>query len=300
MANDYILSCESTADLSAKKFKELDVHYICFHYYLDGKEYPDDLGQSIPFDQFYQAMVDGAQTKTAALSAGEYEEFFRELLEKGKEDNKDILHVCLSSGLSSTFDSATVAARNLKDEFPNQKIYVVDSLGASSGYGLIMQKLSDMRADGVGIEEAYNWIEENKLRMHHWFFSTDLTFYIKGGRVKPMAGYVGNLLGVCPLLNMNTEGKLIPRFKCRGKKKAIKRIVEEMHEHAHHGVAYNDRVFLSQSACPDIAKPVADAVRENFADIIGEPEMFSIGTTIGSHTGPGTVALYFWGDERTI
>ncbi len=296
MASDYILSCESTADLSAKKFKEIGVECIFFHFYLDGKEYADDLGQTIPFDQFYQAMVEGAQTKTAALSAGEYEEFFRKLLSQGK----DILHVCLSSGLSSTFDSACVAARNLKDEFPDQKIYVVDSLGASSGYGLIMQKLSDMRADGTDIESAYEWIEANKLRMHHWFFSTDLTFYIKGGRVKPMAGYVGNLLGVCPLLNMNTEGKLIPRIKCRGKKKAIKRIVEEMHEHAHHGVAYNDKVFISQSACPDIANPVAEAVKEGFPDMVGKPEMYSIGTTIGSHTGPGTVALFFWGDERTI
>ena len=294
--SDYILSCESTADLSMEKLKAIDVRPIYFHFYLDGQEYPDDLGQSVSFADFYQAMVDGASTKTAAISAGEYEEFFRGLLAEGK----DILHVSLSSGLSSTYDSAVVAARTLASEFPERKVYVVDSLGASSGYGLIMQKLADLRADGMSIDDAREWIEANKLRMHHWFFSTDLTFYIKGGRVKPMAGYVGNLLGICPMLNMNTEGKLIPREKCRSKKKAQKLIVDEMLEHAHHGVAYNDRVFLSQSACPDIAQPVVDAVEQAFPDMKGAVEVFSIGTTIGSHTGPGTVALYFWGDERTI
>ena len=294
--SDYILSCESTADLSMEKLKAIGVRPIYFHFYLDGQEYPDDLGQSVSFADFYQAMVDGASTKTAAISAGEYEEFFRGLLAEGK----DILHVSLSSGLSSTYDSAVVAARTLASEFPERKVYVVDSLGASSGYGLIMQKLADLRADGMSIDDAREWIEANKLRMHHWFFSTDLTFYIKGGRVKPMAGYVGNLLGICPMLNMNTEGKLIPREKCRSKKKAQKLIVDMMLEHAHHGVAYNDRVFLSQSACPEIAEPVVEAVQAAFPDMNGQVEVYSIGTTIGSHTGPGTVALYFWGDERTI
>ena len=293
---DFILSCESTADLSMEKLKAIDVRPVFFHFYLDGVEHPDDLGQSVPFADFYRAMAAGASTKTAAISAGEYEEFFRGLLAEGK----DVLHVSLSSGLSSTYDSAVCAARAVEGEFPGRRVYVVDSLGASSGYGLIMQKLSDLRAGGASIEQAREWVEANKLRMHHWFFSTDLTFYIKGGRVKPAAGYVGNLLGICPMLNMNTEGKLIPREKCRSKKKAQKLIVDKMLEHAHHGAAYDGRVFMSQSACPDIADPVVRVVEAAFPDMDGQVETFSIGTTIGSHTGPGTVALFFWGDERTI
>ncbi len=290
----YILSCESTADLSIAKLTEIDVQHICFHYYLDGQEYPDDLGQTMSFDKFYQAMVDGADTKTAQISAGEYEEHFRKFL----LDGKDVLHVSLSSGISGTVESARVAAKALAEEYPERKIYIVDSLGASSGFGLFVQTLAEKRDEGMPIDELYQWALDNRLELRHWFFSSDLTFFIKGGRVKPAAGFVGNLLGICPLLDVDYKGCLIPREKIRSKKKVIKRIVEQMEATARDGLDYDGRVFISESACYEDARAVADLVEERFPKMRGKVEIFSIGTTIGSHTGPGTVALFFWGTER--
>ena len=140
--HSFVLSCCSTADLSKDHFETRDIHYICFHYFLDGKEYPDDLGQSIPFHDFYQAMVNGAETKTSQVSIGEFTAYFRPFLEEGK----DILHVTLSTGISGVYNSATSAAEILREEFPDRKIYIVDSLGASSGYGLLMDHLADLPA----------------------------------------------------------------------------------------------------------------------------------------------------------
>lgn len=294
--SEYVLSCESTVDLAPEKMSELDLEYICFHFYIDGVEYPDDLGQTVPFDRFYQAMKDGAETKTAAIGTGEYETFFRGFLEQGK----DVLHVSLSSGISGTVESARIAAAALSEEFPDRKIYVIDSLGASSGYGLLMQALSEKRADGMGIDELSEWAESHKLHDWHWFFSTDLTFYIKGGRVKPLSGFVGSLLGICPLLNMDSLGRLIPREKVRSKKKVIKRIVEKMEETADKGLDYDGPVFISESACMEDARAVADLIEERFPKMRGKVEIYSVGTTIGSHTGPGTVALFFWGRERGL
>ncbi len=291
---DYVLSCESTADISSAQMDECNLEYVCFHFYVDGKEYQDDLGQSMPYDEFYQRMVDGADTKTAAISAGEYEEYFRKFLEQGK----DVLHVSLSSGLSSTVDSARTAARALEAEFANRKVYIVDSLGASSGYGLLMATLAEKRDAGMNIDELRDWAEENKLKLHHEFFSTDLTFYVKGGRVKPVAGFVGNMLHICPLLDMEDGGHLIPREKIRTKKKVIKRIVEKMVQTADGGVDYDGQVFISQSACMQDARAVADLVEQTFPKMRGKVIINSIGTTIGSHTGPNTVALFFWGSRR--
>lgn len=292
--SDYVLSCESTIDLTIDKVKEFGLEYIPFHFYLDGVEHPDDLGQSMPFSEFYQSMVDGAETKTAAIGVGEYEAYFRTFLEQGR----DVLHVTLSTGLSSTYDSACTAAESLRAEFPERTIYIVDSLGASSGYGLLMVTLSEKRAEGMGIDELHEWVEANKLRMHYEFFSTDLTFYVKGGRVKPVAGFVGNLLNICPLLDMDEEGHLIPREKVRSKKKVMKRIVEKMVGYADGGTDYDGRVFISESACMDDAKEVAALVEKTFPHMHGKVLISSIGTTIGSHTGPGTVALFFWGSPR--
>ncbi|MDE6712611.1 MAG: DegV family protein, partial [Lachnospiraceae bacterium] len=211
----FILSCCSTADLSKEHFEARDISYICFHYELDGVQYPDDLGQSMPFDQFYQAMVDGADTKTSQVNADEYETYFRKFLEEGH----DILHLTLSSGISSTLNSAMIAKNTLQEEYPDRKIYVVDSLGASSGYGLLMDQLADLRDKGKSIDEVFQYAEENRLKLNHWFFSTDLTFYIKGGRVSKTAGTVGNLLNICPLLNIYTLGRLNPRLNISTNKK---------------------------------------------------------------------------------
>ncbi len=291
---NYVLSCCSTADLSKEHFEAIDVKYICFHFELDGTQYEDNLGVSIPFDEFYARMANGADTKTSQVNAEEFEEYFRSFLERGL----DILHISLSSGISGVINSANIAKETLQEEFPDRKIYVVDSLAASSGYGLLMDKLSELRAQGKTIDEVRDFAEAHKLNLNHWFFTSDLTFFIKGGRVTKTAGFIGNVLNICPLLNVDYEGKLIPRYKIRTKKKVIQAIVDRMEECAEDGLDYSGKCYISQSACYEDARAVADLIEARFPKLDGKVEINHIGTTIGSHTGPGTVALFFWGKKR--
>lgn len=291
---NYLLSCTSTSDLSKKHYMNRNISYACFHFMLDGKEYVDDLGESIPFDEFYKKMEEGAMTKTSQLSVGEYIDYFTPILEKGL----NILHVTLSSGLSGDYNSAVSAANLLKEKYPNQNIYVVDSLGASSGYGLLMDRLADLRDEGMTLEELRDWAEVHRLEVHHWFFSTDLKYYVRGGRVSKTSGFIGNLLHICPLLNMDDKGHLIPREKVRTVKKVEIELVEKMKQHASMGKDYSGKVYISESACMDYAIVVKNLVESYFPKMNGKVEINSIGTTIGSHTGPGTVALFFFGDKR--
>ena len=292
--SDYVISCCSTADLSKEHFEKIDVHYCCFHYEMDGVQYLDDLGQSMDFDVFYQRMTDGAMTKTSQINADEYEEYFAQFLSQGK----DIIHLTLSSGISGTFNSANLAKALLEDKYPDRKIYVIDSLAASSGYGLLVDHLAGMRDSGATIDELAAWVEEHKLNLNHWFFSSDLTFFIRGGRISKAAGAVGTVLNICPLMNVDFEGRLIPRYKIRTKKKVIQAIVDKMAEQAEDGTDYSGKCFISHSACEEDAKAVAALVEERFPNLNGHVLINSIGTTIGSHTGPGTVALFFWGQKR--
>lgn len=292
--NDYVLSCCSTADLTREHFEAIDVNYVCFHYYVDDVEYSDDLGVSMSMEEFYRRMADGAETRTAQVNISEYLDYFTGFLEKGQ----DILHVCLSSGLSGSYQSACSAAMIARERYPERKIYIVDSLGASSGYGLIMDRLSELRDSGMDIDRLHEWVEDNKLNMHHWFFSTDLSFYVKGGRISKASGIFGGLLNICPLLNMDNEGHLIPRNKIRGKKKVIQEIVKRAVEHAENGADYDGKIYISQSACYEDAREVADMLEESFPKMKGKVLINYVGTTIGSHTGPGTVAVFFWGDKR--
>lgn len=292
--NPYVISCCSTADLSEEHFRSRNISYICFHFELDGVEYPDDLGKSIPFDEFYRRMANGASTKTSQINVEEFTEYFEPFLKEGK----DILHVSLSSGISGVFNSASLARNLLMQKYPERTILIVDSLGASSGYGLFMDRLADLRDEGYSIQELYEWAMKNRLRLNHWFFSTDLTFYIRGGRVSKTSGFIGTILNICPLLNMNRLGQLIPREKIRTKKKVIQAIVTRMKECADNGTDYSGKCYISHSACYEDARAVADLVEAAFPKLNGKVEIYSVGTTIGSHTGPGTVALFFWGKER--
>lgn len=292
--SDYILSCCSTADLSKEHFQSRDIHYVCFHYFVNGVEYSDDLGESMPFDEFYAKIAAGADTKTSQVNISEYVDYFTEFLEQGK----DIVHVTLSSGISGTINSARNAASILRERYPERKIYIVDSLGASSGYGLLMDTAATKRDEGLNAEELTEWLEANKLKLHHWFFSTDLTSYVRGGRISKTAAVFGGLLEICPLLNMDNLGRLIPRAKIRTKKRVIKEIVSKMEQDAQDGLDYSGKCYISQSACMEDARAVADLVEAKFPKLNGKVEINSVGTTIGAHTGPGTVALFFWGSER--
>jgi len=290
----YVLSCCSTADLSQEHFENRELPYACYHYYLDGKEYCDDLGKSFPLDEFYQAMANGAETKTAQIGVGEFYSYFEPFLKQGM----DIIHVCLSSGITGVMNAANIAKSDLLEIYPDRKICLVDSLCASSGYGLFMDKLADLRDAGMGIDELYDWANNHKLELQHWFFSTDLTFYIKGGRVSKASGWVGTMLNICPLLNVDSLGRLIPRYKIRGKKNVIEKTVSQMEKYADGGLNYNGKCYISHSYCYDDARAVADLVERRFPNLSGRVEINNIGTTIGCHTGPGTVALFFWGDRR--
>lgn len=293
--NDYIITCCSTADMPKKYFEEKGIPYACFHFNINGTEYPDDLGQTVSFKDFYQRIREGAMPTTSQVNAESFMEMFEPYLKEGK----DILHISLSSGLSGVYNSACIARDELMEKYPERKIMCVDSLGASSGYGLIVDTAAAMKEKGTSIDEVYTWLEGNKLNMHHWFFTTDLSHYLRGGRITASSAFFGTILGICPLLNMNFEGKLIPRKKVRGKKHVIAEIVQMMEQHADDGLNYSGKCFISNSDCYEDAKAVAELVEKTFPKLNGKVMINSVGTVIGSHTGPGTVALFFWGDKRT-
>lgn len=291
---NYVLSCCSTVDLRQEQLDNRDIHYICFHFELGDKQYMDDLGKSIPLAEFYRAMERGESTRTSQINVEEYEQYFEGFLKEGK----DILHLTLSSGISGTINSAMIARDTLCEKYPERKIYVLDSLAASSGYGLLMDKLADLRDSGMNIDDLYHWAEDNRLNLQHWFFTSDLTYLIRGGRVSKAAGIVGGVLNICPLLNVDYQGRLINRAKIRTKRKVIQATVDKMKKHAQDGADYSGKCYISQSACMEDARAVAELVEAAFPKMQGKVAVNDIGTTIGSHTGPGTVALFFWGDKR--
>ena len=291
---NFVLTCCSTADMPRSFFEEHDIPFACFHFIMDGAEYPDDLGKTIPFDEFYKKIADGAQPTTSQVNAEDYEKMWEPYLKDGKE----IMHITLSSGISGTINSARVAQETLAERYPDRRVVVIDSLGASSGYGLLVTEACRLRDEGKSLDEAAKWVEDNKLNVHHWFFSTDLTSYLRGGRISKASAVFGTLLKICPLLNMNTLGELTPREKIRTKKKVIRTIVDRMEEHAQNGLDYSGKCYISESACMEDAREVADLVEARFPKLDGKVQINSIGTTIGAHTGPGTIALFFLGDDR--
>ena len=176
---NYIISCCSTVDLTKEYLESRKISYICFHYELNGKQYVDDFGESMSFDELYSTMKNGAETKTSQINAMEYEEYFERFLKEGK----DILHITVSSGVSGAYNSANIAKDNLQEKYPKRKIYIVDSLGGSSGSGLLVDELADLRDEGKTIDELKEWLYQNRLKLQHWLFSSDLTFFIRGGRI---------------------------------------------------------------------------------------------------------------------
>jgi len=293
--SEYVLTCCSTADMPKEYFERRGIPFVCFHFNIEGKEYPDDLGQTMSFDEFYSKINSGALPTTSQVSVGQFISFFEPFL----ADGKDILHLSLSSGLSGSYNSALTAREELLLKFPNRKLIIVDSLGASSGYGLLTDAAADLRSNGATIEEVHTWLEANKLNIHHWFFTTDLSHLKRGGRLSPTSAFMGTLLNICPLMNMNHEGKLIPRMKIRGKNRVIGETVHQRELHAINGLDYSGKCFISNSACSEDAHKLANLIREKFPNINSPILINSIGTVIGSHTGPGTVALFFEGDKRT-
>ena len=290
----YVITCCSTADMPYDYFQKRNIPFVCFHFTLDGKEYPDDLGKTVSFDEFYRKIAAGALPTTSQVNVQEFIDFFEPYLAQGL----DILHISLSSGLSGAYNSALLACQQQLQKYPDRRILIVDSLGASSGSGLLVDLAADLRDGGASLDEVHTWVEENKLNIHHWFFSSDLSHYRRGGRLSAMSAAVGTILSICPLMNMNDQGQLIPHEKVRGKKQVIAEIVRKMEEHAQNGVNYSGKCFISHSACYDDARRVADLIEERFPHLNGKVMINCVGMVIGSHTGPGTVALFFVGDRR--
>ncbi len=289
---DYILSCCSTADLSKEDFEKRDIHYISNSYEIDGIRYIDDLGESVTYPEFYQAIREGAVTKTSHIETKEYVEYFEGFLKEGK----DILHISLSSGLSETVNHAYEARNQIDKKYPDRTIYIVDSMAASSGYGLIMETLADKRDQGASLKELYRWIIENRMNMNHILFSTDISTYLRGGKLSKRSTILSNMMDYCQLLYMNYLGELVAKGRVRGKKNAYNAIVDKAVEVA--GTDYDGKVFISNSDCLEDAKNVASMLKERLPKINGDISIKNIGNTIGSHSGPGTVAIYLWGATR--
>lgn len=292
----YAITCCSTADLPAQFYEKTGISYAKFHFSMNGVEYDDDLGLSISPEEFYQQIRQGALPVTSQVNVQQYEDLFEPILRSGK----DLIHLTLSSGISGSIGSARIAVRELSERYPNRRIQIIDSLAAASGYGLLVEEAYCRQQEGMSFDQLVSWIEENKLKLHHWFFSTDLTHFRRGGRISASSAFFGNMLNICPLMNVNSQGKLVPREKIRGKKRVMGQMLRQMELHAQEGLAYKGRCFICHSDCASDARELAAMVEQAFPSLDGPVEIFPIGTVIGSHTGPGTVALFFWGDERTL
>ena len=292
--SDYMITCESTADMPLSFYRERNVGYVCFHYEMNGATYTDDIYQSTTPQEFFGTLKGGAQAKTSQVGTGEYVAFWEPYLKQGL----DILHVSLSTGISGTYNSACLAAETLAPQYPERKIRVIDSLCASAGFGLLVEVMADKRDEGMGFDELAEWTEVHKMNVNQWFFVSDLDCLKRGGRVSATSALIATALKICPVMNVNFEGKLIPREKIRTKKKAIVRLVDDMMEHVENGAAYTGRCTISHSDCLEDAQEVARLVGEKIPALKGKVEISDIGTVIGAHTGPGTVALFFMGDTR--
>ena len=290
----YIVSCCSTVDYSAEYLASRGIRSLSFHYELDGVPYLDDFGKTVPFSEFYEAMRNGAETKTSQINISEYYDFFKGILEEGF----DILHVAFSSGLSGSINSAQNAAAMLSEEFPERTIRIVDSVNASAGHGILADKAADFRDQGLSLSEAADRLEAEKMKAQAWFFTTTLKYFIRGGRISKAAGLIGETLGICPLLTIDSEGKLIPMEKIRTKKKVILAAVDKLAEYAENGTDFAGPCHVCHSDCLEDAQAVISLIESRFPNLVGKIQIHEVGTIIGSHTGPGTVGIFFWGKEK--
>ncbi|MCR4647980.1 MAG: DegV family protein, partial [Lachnospiraceae bacterium] len=279
--NKYLLTCDTAVDLSPEYLESRNIPYMSFHFNIDGTEYTDDLGRTLSYEDFYKKIDAGSMPTTSQINIADSTDFFEKYLKEGY----DIIHLAFSSGLSGTYNSVRNAAEDLKSEYPDRKLIVIDSLAASSGHGLLLDAMYQLKENGATIEELEEFAEKNKLRVQHWFYTTDLTHFKRGGRISATAATIGNLLNLCPFMNVDMEGKLAVRSKIKGKKKAAKTAVNKMLELCENGIAYNKKVFISNSGCREDAEYLASLINESFPKIDGGVQIYNIGTIIGTHTG---------------
>ena len=294
MENSFILSCESTVDLPYSYVSGRDIPVLFYSYSVDGQAYADDMGrdpEALP--RFYRFLEEGKLPSTSQINEFQYQEFFEELLQKG-----DVLHIAFGSGMTPSVRNAQQAAEILKEKYPDRKITVIDSLCSSSGYGLLVDEAADMRDQGCSMEQITDWVLANRKKVHHQFYSTDLKFYRRSGRMSGPTATLGAILSICPIMRLDEGGHIIAYDKVRGKKNAIARTIETMEAHAIGGRDYAGKCWVCHSNCLAEAEETKRQLQEHFPNIQGDVRICDVGTIIASHCGPGTVAVFFFGDDR--
>ncbi len=292
---NFILSSESTIDMPYSYAEERNIPIIFYSYTVDGVQHTDDMGRDpSALGQFYGYLNDGKLPSTSQLNLYEYIDFFEGLLKRGQ----DILHVVFGSGMTQSIVNAIEAAEELKKKYPSRRIEVVDSMCSSSGFGMLVDYAADMRDEGASIDETKAWLLAHRKNVHHQFFSTDLKYYRRSGRMSGAAAMLGAILDICPIMRLDDGGHIIAYGKVRGKKNAIKETVNTMAAHADGAEEYNGKCFICNSNCLAEAEQLKVALEQRFPNLVGKIQIFDIGTIIASHCGPGTVAVFFMGDER--
>ena len=286
------LVSDSTTDLPESYFEEHNVEVLYLSCMLNGKVYNKE--NPISPEDFYKAIAEGAMPTTSQINPEEAKEAFEKII----KNEKNILYIAFSSGLSGTYNAIRLAAEEIMEENSDVKIIVIDSLAASMGEGLLLDKAVRLRDEGKNMEEVAEYIESHKLNLCHVFTADDLMHLYRGGRVKKSAAIVGTIAAIKPMMHVDNEGKLIPLSKVRGRKKSLTELVNMMEERigTYRTEKQFEPVFISHSACIEDARFVADLVTERFG--YTDIRISDIGPVIGSHTGIGTVALFFWGDNR--
>ena len=294
MERQFTLSCCSTVDLPYSYMADRDIPVLFYTYVVDGREYVDDMGrdpEALP--RFYRFLEEGKLPQTSQINVGTYLSFFEKLLQKG-----DLLHIAFTSGQSGSVHNAMLAAKELQEKYPDRKLIVIDSLCSSSGYGMLVDTVADLRDAGKSIEEAAQWVRENRNTVHHQFFSSNMTQFRRTGRVSGAAAMVATIMSICPIMRLDDAGAIKAYGKVRGKKKAVETTIEAMAKHAQGGENYDKRCYVCHSQCPEDAQMLIDGLEARFPRLKGKIRLCDIGTIIGSHSGPGTVAVFFYGDER--
>ena len=288
--SEYVITTDNNSDLPEKYLKDHGVGCMYLSYSMDGKNYTH--GNFLPEHEFYEAMRNGSMPTTAQVNP----ENAKALLEPYLKEGKDILHIAFSSALSGTYNSSRIAAEELMEEYPDRRIIVVDSLSASLGQGLLVWLAQQKKELGQTLEDVADWAEKNKLKMVHLFTVDDLNHLYRGGRVSRTTAIVGSMLNIKPVLHVDNEGKLTAIGKVRGRKKALQELVKLMDEKIGSFGADCDTIFISHGDCEQDAQYVAAKVKEkyNIKNII----INQVGATIGAHSGPGSMALFFVGDVR--
>lgn len=287
---DYIILTDTTADLPDEYIKEHHLGLLSLNYMIDGEAY--DIQHELPYKEFYAKMRSGSMPTTAQVNP----EIAKEVFSKYLDMNLDILYIAFSSGLSGSCSSAAIAAAELQEERPESKIFVIDSLCASLGEGLLVHQAVKQKKNGLSAEENAAWLEKNKLHVGHIFTVDDLNHLYRGGRVSKAAAVLGTMVNIKPVLHVNEEGRLVPLSKVRGRKKSLHAMVDKMAETMGNRDKENDIVFISHGDSLEDAKYLANAVRERFG--IEKFLISHICPTIGAHSGPGTVALFFMCEKR--